>query len=67
MKYKWNYSVIIFFLFSCCMCFLNSGVYAGLPEGQKLPSFTLKSIDNTEISLEDFKGKVVVLHLWKCQ
>ena len=40
---------------------------AALPEGTKLPAFKLKTIKGKEIGLEDFKGRVVVLHLWKCQ
>ena len=36
----------------------------GTAVGQIPPSFTLKDLDGTEVSLTDFEGKVVVLDLW---
>lgn len=37
---------------------------AKLEEGQKAPSFTGKNQDGKEISLDDFKGKKVVLYFY---
>ena len=38
--------------------------YARVSEGNIAPGFTLKSITGEDISLEDFKGKWVVLDFW---
>lgn len=32
--------------------------------GKLAPNFTLKSIDGREVSLKDFKGKVVLINFW---
>lgn len=44
-----------------------AGVYekaSRVAPGQPAPSFTLTSIEGEEVSLEDFKGKVVYLDFW---
>lgn len=33
-------------------------------KGQKAPDFKLKTLDNKEVSLSDFKGKPVVINFW---
>jgi len=40
---------------------------AGLEAGKTAPAFKLPSLDGKEIALQDFIGKVVIVHLWKCQ
>ena len=40
---------------------------AGLEAGKNPPAFKLSSLEGKEIALQDFLGKVVVLHLWKCK
>jgi peroxiredoxin/Leucine-rich repeat (LRR) protein len=32
--------------------------------GKKAPSFSLKTLDGKDIRLEDYRGKVVILHFW---
>ena len=32
--------------------------------GEQLPDFTLRDIDNKEVSVKDFRGKVVLLNFW---
>jgi peroxiredoxin len=39
----------------------------GLEPGKKLPAFKLSNLDGKEIALQDFQGKIVIIHLWKCQ
>ena len=68
MNFKRNFLSMIILILSSLMIILFTGqAAAALPPGTKLPSFTLKSIDNSEVTLDDFKGKVVIVHLWKCQ
>ncbi|EOD00269.1 peroxiredoxin family protein [Caldisalinibacter kiritimatiensis] len=33
-------------------------------EGYKAPNFTLKNIDGEDVSLDDYKGKIVLLNFW---
>ncbi len=68
MNLKWNFKSLLFYI-TILMSIVTffTGANAALPAGTKLPAFTLKSLNNKDISLEDFKGKVIVLHLWKCQ
>ena len=40
---------------------------AALEPGIPLPVFTLSSLDGQEVVLQDYLGKVVIIHLWKCQ
>jgi len=41
--------------------------FAGLEPGTKAPDFKLPLLaDGKEVSLKDFQGKVVIIHLWKC-
>jgi hypothetical protein len=39
----------------------------GLEPGKRLPTFKLPSLNGKEIVLQDFLGKIVIIHLWKCQ
>ena len=36
----------------------------GTLTGQPAPNFTLKTVDGKEVSLKDFKGKVVLINFW---
>jgi len=40
---------------------------AALEPGVPLPVFKLTSLDGQEIALQDYLGKIVIIHLWKCQ
>jgi len=44
-----------------------SEVQAQLKAGEKLPALKLPSLKGEEIQLQDFQGKVVIIHLWECQ
>lgn len=39
----------------------------GLEQGNKLPGFTLPDLNDKDIALQEFLGKIVIIHLWKCQ
>lgn len=61
----------IIFIISNLICFLFivaifSNNVLGQKEliGKEAPSFTLKSINDNEISLKNFRGKVVLLDFW---
>ncbi|MFQ5789335.1 MAG: TlpA family protein disulfide reductase [Acidobacteriota bacterium] len=45
---------------------LTLGSYRSAPRivGEEAPDFTLKDVDGKEVSLSDFKGRVVVLDFW---
>ncbi len=45
--------------------FTNSGqVVSSLQEGKPAPEFKLKTIDGREVSLSDYRGKVVLINFW---
>ena len=46
----------------CISC--TSGAKQGASVGQAAPDFTLKDFNGNQVSLSDFKGKVVVLNFW---
>lgn len=35
-----------------------------IAEGDRAPEFTLSSLDGKQVSLSDFRGKIVMLHFW---
>ncbi len=37
---------------------------AGIGQGNRAPNFRLKTLDGQEVSLEDYRGKVVLLNFW---
>ncbi len=44
----------------------DTGVARGaLKEGVEAPDFTLKTTTDEEITLSDFRGRIVILHFWK--
>jgi len=51
----------------CCILLLVTNVWSALESGTKLPEFTLKSLNGESVALDDYKGKIVLVHLWKCQ
>ena len=53
-------------IFSLCFLFAPNA-FAELEPGKAPPVFKLPVMDGNEISLADYAGKVVVLHLWKCR
>jgi cytochrome c-type biogenesis protein len=42
----------------------NQNVEIGLDVGQRAPNFTAETIDGETVSLEDYRGQVVLLNLW---
>lgn len=39
----------------------------GLAPGNLLASFKLPDLNDKVVALEEFRGKIIVIHLWKCQ
>jgi hypothetical protein len=39
----------------------------GVEPGKLLTNFKLPSLEGEEIALQDFRGKIVIIHLWKCK
>ena len=57
----------IFFLIFSCLTFifiLCASVQAAEEEGMVAPNFTLKSLDGEEVSLNEFRGKYVLVNFW---
>ena len=52
-------AVIVFALFGC----FDRG-QGGLAPGEKAPSFDLPDLDGRRVTLDDFKGKTVILNFW---
>ncbi|MDQ0155063.1 TlpA disulfide reductase family protein [Robertmurraya andreesenii] len=42
----------------------QASVPIGLDEDEKAPSFTIQTIDGKEVSLEQFRGKKILLNFW---
>ncbi|MDO5562742.1 MAG: TlpA disulfide reductase family protein [Synergistaceae bacterium] len=53
----------ILFLSLTLMCIFTASAYA-LENGAKTANFTLSDLSGKNVSLADFKGKVVVLNFW---
>lgn len=49
-------------LFTACRTKESAGV--GITQGKQAPDFTLKNIDGEDVSLSDYKGKVVVVNFF---
>jgi hypothetical protein len=61
-----NLSLLFILIFT--MDFLGTAmVKAELEPGRPLPVFILPSLDSQIVDLQDYLGKVVIIHLWKCQ
>jgi peroxiredoxin len=58
----------LFFILIFTMDFLSTAmVKAELEPGRPLPVFILPSLDSQVVDLRDYLGKIVIIHLWKCQ
>jgi len=42
----------------------DSEVRTGINQGNQAPNFRLKALDGQEVSLEDYRGSVVLLNFW---
>jgi len=42
----------------------ESGAKAGISEGNLAPNFRLKTLDGQDVSLEDYRGSVVLVNFW---
>ena len=42
----------------------GGGIVTSWPSGRSAPSFTLQDLEGNQISLSDFRGKVVILDFW---
>ena len=43
---------------------LNGSTFAQIEEGVDAPNFTLKNLEGKEVSLNEFRGKYVLLNFW---
>ena len=43
---------------------LNGPTFAQIEEGSDAPNFTLKNLEGKEVSLNEFRGKYVLLNFW---
>ena len=59
--------IVLLILFSSLNSIGMVDSQIGLEPGKKLPTFKLPSLDGKEIALQDFLGRIVIIHLWKCQ
>lgn len=64
--YLWNrFGFGIVLLASLVGCSARGPIgFSGLPPNSDAPNFTLAALDGKNVSLSDFKGKVVVLNFW---
>jgi thiol-disulfide isomerase/thioredoxin len=53
--------VLILMLLVCASCAIPTG---GLEVGRKAPSFSLADLNGRQVSLDQFKGRVVMLDFW---
>lgn len=60
-------SLLLIMLFSSLMAFEKDETQIGLEPGKVLPTFKLPNLEGKEIALQEFLGRVVIIHLWKCQ
>lgn len=42
----------------------GSGVSEGITEGSRAPGFRLEALDGSQISLEEYRGQVVLINFW---
>lgn len=56
-----SYRIIVFLLIN--MCFINLGV-SQLKIGDQAPEIVLKGMNEENIQLADFKGKVILIDFW---
>ena len=59
--------LLIFIFISCLTALAKQDSQIGLEPGKILPAFKLPNLEGKEIALQDFLGKIVIIHLWKCQ
>ena len=59
--------IFLLILFSSLNIFGMDDSQIGLEPGKKLATFKLPSLEGKEIALQDFMGRIVIIHLWKCQ
>jgi len=60
-------SVLLVFLLSSFMGIGKDDPQIGLEPGKILPGFKLPNLAGQEIALQEFLGKIIIIHLWKCQ
>jgi cytochrome oxidase Cu insertion factor (SCO1/SenC/PrrC family) len=49
----------------CAVLFTAKVSYGALKAGVPAPDFTLQTTTGEEVSLSDFRGRIVILHFWK--
>lgn len=43
---------------------ISEGIVPDIAIGEEAPNFTLKNLDGEEVSLTDYKGKIVLINFW---
>ncbi|MDZ7342788.1 MAG: peroxiredoxin family protein [candidate division KSB1 bacterium] len=59
--------LLFYYLIFSLTLFAKDDPQIGLEPGNILPSFKLPDLNDKLIALEEFRGQIVVIHLWKCQ
>ncbi len=59
--------LLLIILFSSLMGIGKDDSQIGLESGKVLATFKLPNLDGKEIALQEFLGRIVIIHLWKCQ
>ena len=62
-KMKKFFLITVIIFVAICTTTARAGLEPGIP----LPVFNLTTLDGQKIALQDYLGKVVIVHLWKCQ
>jgi hypothetical protein len=60
-------SLLLIMLFSSFLGIAKDESQIGLEPGKILPAFKLPALDGKVMSLQEFFGSIVIIHLWKCQ
>jgi hypothetical protein len=59
--------LLFFCLIFSGVAFAKDDPRIGLEPGNLLPSFKLPDLNDKPMALEEFRGRIIVIHLWKCQ
>lgn len=63
-----RWQLLLFFCLTFSrVAFANDDPRIGLEPGDLLPSFRLPDLNDKTMALEEFRGRIIVIHLWKCQ
>ena len=60
-------SLLLVLLFSSLMVIGKDDSQIGLEPGKILRAFKLPNLEGKEIALQNFLGRIIIIHLWKCK